>query len=65
LDALLARLKTNPDTGLDAAGVEEKYLEFGDNVLTPPKQTPEWIKFLREVSDRVCGLLDTLCSPLP
>jgi hypothetical protein len=49
LDVLLARLKTNPATGLDAAGVEEKYLEFGDNVLTPPKQTPEWVKFLREV----------------
>jgi|NorSeaMetagenome_1021524.scaffolds.fasta_scaffold70945_2 hypothetical protein len=50
LQELLTRLGTNPETGLDSAAVEEKFKEFGENILTPPATTPEWIKFLRELT---------------
>merc|ERR1719427_37230 len=45
LDVLCKRFKTTVENGLTDAGVQAGIAEHGLNQLTPPKQTPEWVKF--------------------
>ena len=61
LDELYVRLGTNPDTGLTSE--QAKQVDFfslayfprtrlerdGPNALTPPKTTPEWVKFCKNM----------------
>ncbi|XP_070549083.1 sodium/potassium-transporting ATPase subunit alpha-3-like isoform X2 [Ptychodera flava] len=49
IDELYARHQTNPETGLTAAQAKEKLARDGPNALTPPKKTPEWIKFCKNL----------------
>jgi sodium/potassium-transporting ATPase subunit alpha len=46
---LEARLGTNVQTGLTAAAAKQLLEQNGYNELTPPKTTPEWIKFCRNL----------------
>ncbi|GMI07156.1 hypothetical protein TrVE_jg8358 [Triparma verrucosa] len=50
IEELLGRLKTNVDTGLTAEQVKVSFEQYGENVITPPPSTPEWLKFLRELT---------------
>jgi len=45
LDVLCKRFKTSVENGLTDAGVQAGIAEHGLNQLTPPRQTPEWVKF--------------------
>mmetsp|Transcript_5667 Transcript_5667/g.8787 ORF Transcript_5667/g.8787 Transcript_5667/m.8787 type:complete len:833 (+) Transcript_5667:210-2708(+) len=45
-----SRLNVNPHTGLNADDAKQRLETHGMNMLTPPKQTPTWIKFLKELS---------------
>merc|ERR1719466_689437 len=45
LDVLCKRFKTSVENGLTDAGVQAGIAEHGLNQLTPPKTTPEWVKF--------------------
>jgi sodium/potassium-transporting ATPase subunit alpha len=45
-----SRLNVNPHTGLDDTEAKQRLVTHGMNMLTPPKQTPVWIKFLKELS---------------
>ena len=47
---LLKRLGVNQHTGLDSDAAKVKLAELGQNILTPPKQTPAWVKFLKELT---------------
>lgn len=49
IEELFRRLQTNPDTGLTQAKARENLERDGPNALTPPKQTPEWIKFCKNL----------------
>jgi len=49
IEELFRRLQTNPDTGLTSAKARENFERDGPNALTPPKQTPEWIKFCKNL----------------
>merc|ERR1711963_854473 len=46
---LYQRLGTNPDTGLTNAQVKHNQERDGLNRLTPPPQTPEWVKFCQNL----------------
>mmetsp|Transcript_24130 Transcript_24130/g.41178 ORF Transcript_24130/g.41178 Transcript_24130/m.41178 type:complete len:1139 (-) Transcript_24130:789-4205(-) len=45
-----SRLNVNPHIGLDADDAKQRLVTHGMNMLTPPKHTPAWIKFLKELS---------------
>ncbi|CAL8071426.1 unnamed protein product [Orchesella dallaii] len=49
LDELYTRLETNPENGLSNRQAELHQSKYGMNLLTPPKETPEWIKFARNL----------------
>lgn len=49
LTELVARLSTSIEVGLTSAKAKEFLLRDGPNALTPPKTTPEWIKFCRQL----------------
>lgn len=49
LSDLLSLLESNTTTGLTAAIVARNLARDGPNALTPPKQTPEWVKFLKQL----------------
>jgi len=49
LQELCASLETNLETGLTDAIVKRNFARDGPNALTPPKQTPEWVKFLKQL----------------
>lgn len=40
---------TNGETGLTAAKARENLERDGLNALTPPKSTPEWVKFCKQL----------------
>lgn len=40
---------TNPEKGLTAAKARENLERDGPNALTPPKSTPEWVKFCKQL----------------
>ncbi|KAH9101578.1 hypothetical protein LEN26_015673, partial [Aphanomyces euteiches] len=47
---LCADLLTDPEFGMSLDNVEMRRQAEGLNVLTPPKQTPEWLKLVREMT---------------
>jgi len=49
LEELYARRKTSGDKGLSTAQAKEYLEKEGYNELTPPKTTPEWIKFCKQL----------------
>ncbi|XP_018494795.1 sodium/potassium-transporting ATPase subunit alpha isoform X2 [Galendromus occidentalis] len=49
LEDLYARLGTNPTTGLTSQQAREVLERDGPNALTPPKKTPEWVKFCKNL----------------
>jgi len=49
VEELYQRLQTNPETGLSTAEARRRYERDGPNALTPPKKTPEWIKFCKNL----------------
>lgn len=48
-DELCTRLETDTTKGLTNAKYEEIFKREGPNRLTPPKTTPEWIKFCKQL----------------
>jgi len=49
MDELVTRLQTNLDTGLTSEQAAKILARDGPNALTPPKKTPEWVKFCRNL----------------
>lgn len=49
LSELCQRLYSNVDRGLTAEKAQEIYARDGPNALTPPKKTPEWVKFCKNL----------------
>uniref|UniRef100_A0A914CS75 Sodium/potassium-transporting ATPase subunit alpha n=1 Tax=Acrobeloides nanus TaxID=290746 RepID=A0A914CS75_9BILA len=49
MDELVVRLQTNLDTGLTSEQAAKILARDGPNALTPPKKTPEWVKFCRNL----------------
>lgn len=49
LEELLTRYSSNTDKGLTSAKADEVLARDGPNALSPPKTTPEWIKFCRNL----------------
>ncbi|GFG38088.1 hypothetical protein Cfor_10924, partial [Coptotermes formosanus] len=49
VEQLYQRFSTNPDTGLTHAKAKENLERDGPNALTPPRQTPEWVKFCKNL----------------
>merc|ERR1711892_224895 len=47
LPELYKRFQTDPNRGLTAAKAASNLERDGLNALTPPKKTPEWVKFLK------------------
>jgi len=47
VDELVARFGTNVENGMTESAVEARRREEGENKLTPPAQTPEWVKLLQ------------------
>ena len=50
LDELLDRLNVNQHVGLSSSSAKLLLSEHGNNMLTPPRQTPAWVKFLKELT---------------
>merc|ERR1739838_949646 len=57
LEELYARHETDPDKGLTSAKAAEFLARDGPNALTPPKTTPEWIKFAKNLFGGFATLL--------
>lgn len=57
LSSLLARLNTDANLGLKEDKYKDAYQKFGPNKMTPPPTTPEWVKFLKEISSGFALLL--------
>ncbi|CAF2062862.1 unnamed protein product [Rotaria magnacalcarata] len=49
MEELLRRYETDLEKGLTDAKVREVFARDGPNALTPPKTTPEWLKFCRQM----------------
>lgn len=49
LAELVRRLETNAEIGLTSRRAAEVLARDGPNALTPPKKTPEWVKFMRNL----------------
>lgn len=47
LDELVQRLETNIEEGHSTQKARELLEKNGHNALTPPAETPEWIKFAK------------------
>merc|ERR1712179_768038 len=45
VDEILNRFKTNITNGLTSSQAQTNLAQYGLNQLTPPKTTPEWVKF--------------------
>ncbi|XP_034177008.1 sodium/potassium-transporting ATPase subunit alpha isoform X1 [Osmia lignaria lignaria] len=48
-EELYQRFQTHPENGLSHAKARENLERDGPNSLTPPKQTPEWVKFCKNL----------------
>jgi len=57
LEDLAKKLETNFDTGLTKTQAEARLQIDGPNSLTPPKQTPKWLKFLKTMFSGFAALL--------
>ncbi|XP_073994046.1 sodium/potassium-transporting ATPase subunit alpha isoform X2 [Rhodnius prolixus] len=49
VEELYQRFSTHPETGLTHAKAKENLERDGPNALTPPKTTPEWVKFCKQL----------------
>jgi len=49
VEELCDRLNTNTKTGLTSSQHSKQLAEDGPNRLTPPKQTPAWVKFFQQL----------------
>lgn len=49
VEELILRLRTNPDIGLTNQQAKSVLERDGPNALTPPKKTPEWVKFCKQL----------------
>ncbi|CAJ0583435.1 unnamed protein product, partial [Mesorhabditis spiculigera] len=49
LDTLLDRYQGDSEKGLTEVKAKEYYTRDGPNALTPPKETPEWVKFCKNL----------------
>ncbi|KAL1460632.1 hypothetical protein WDU94_012598, partial [Cyamophila willieti] len=49
VEELYQRFATHPESGLTHAKAKENLERDGPNALTPPKQTPEWVKFCKQL----------------
>ncbi|XP_046450818.1 sodium/potassium-transporting ATPase subunit alpha-B-like [Daphnia pulex] len=49
LEDLYRRMKCDPVKGLTSAQAKSNYERDGPNALTPPKTTPEWVKFCNQL----------------
>ncbi|OQR68807.1 sodium/potassium-transporting ATPase subunit alpha-like, partial [Tropilaelaps mercedesae] len=49
LDELFKHVKSNPKTGLSSSEAKKRLQINGPNALSPPKKTPEWIKFCKQL----------------
>jgi sodium/potassium-transporting ATPase subunit alpha len=49
IDELYHRLGTSPDAGLTVERAREVLERDGPNELSPPKTTPEWVKFCKQM----------------
>lgn len=49
IDELYSRYSTDPNLGLTKSRAREFYERDGPNQLTPPKTTPEWVKFCKQL----------------
>mmetsp|Transcript_24413 Transcript_24413/g.96872 ORF Transcript_24413/g.96872 Transcript_24413/m.96872 type:complete len:88 (+) Transcript_24413:85-348(+) len=50
LETLLEKLETDGTQGLRSAKASAHFVKFGRNELTPPPQTPWYIKFINEMT---------------
>eukprot|EP00903_Cladosiphon_okamuranus_P018875 g17361.t1 len=57
IDALLRSLDTHPTNGMTKAAAEARLQAEGKNELTPPEETPWWLKFLEELFGNKFSLL--------
>eukprot|EP00003_Mantamonas_plastica_P022918 TRINITY_DN3993_c0_g1_i1.p1 TRINITY_DN3993_c0_g1~~TRINITY_DN3993_c0_g1_i1.p1 ORF type:complete len:1091 (+),score=399.48 TRINITY_DN3993_c0_g1_i1:732-4004(+) len=57
IDELYERFNTKPDFGLTSAVAAERLEIEGPNMLTPPATTPEWIKFVQQLTTNFALLL--------
>lgn len=64
LEEVFKRYDVDPEKGITAESVDSRVAKeqkrtggSGKNSLTPPKQTPEWVKFLQEMSNPFAILL--------
>jgi len=57
ISALVNKHKTNLETGLTSAEAAARLARDGFNELTPPKTTPEWIKFCKQLFGGFATLL--------
>jgi sodium/potassium-transporting ATPase subunit alpha len=57
LPELVSRLQTNIETGLSNEQARHNLLRDGPNTLTPPKTTPEWVKFCKQMFSGFAMLL--------
>ncbi|XP_014298579.1 sodium/potassium-transporting ATPase subunit alpha isoform X7 [Microplitis demolitor] len=49
IEELYQRFQTHPENGLSHAKAKENLLRDGPNSLTPPRTTPEWVKFCKNL----------------
>uniref|UniRef100_F1KSS6 Sodium/potassium-transporting ATPase subunit alpha n=1 Tax=Ascaris suum TaxID=6253 RepID=F1KSS6_ASCSU len=49
LEELLKKYETNLETGLSSAKAAQVLARDGPNALSPPKTTPEWVKFCKNL----------------
>ena len=57
LKELMTQMETNLETGLTSEIAARNLLRDGPNALTPPKTTPEWIKFCKQMFGGFATLL--------
>ena len=57
LDKLLAEFKTDAELGLTQTKAEVLLERNGPNKLTPPKEIPEWVKYLKQMTNGFAILL--------
>ena len=57
VEELCKRFKTQIERGLTDSQAKANFLEYGPNALTPPPQTPEWVKFMQQMFSGFACLL--------
>ena len=57
LPDLELKLGTDFQKGISTEEANERLLQYGPNALTPPKKTPEWVKFCKTMFTGFAGLL--------